>query len=76
MCYILNLIWYRYNLYCILFCKCYFIYIMLIVYFLFFVKCKMLLNKFIYIKFKKGFMLCCIFVLNKIYVRVVEKIVN
>lgn len=43
---------------------------------IFFVKCKMLLNKFIYIKFKKGFMLCCIFVLNKIYVRVVEKIVN
>lgn len=33
----------------------------------------MLLNKFIYIKFKKGFMLCCIFVLNNIYVRVVDK---
>lgn len=33
----------------------------------------MLLNKFIYIKFKKGVMLCCIFALNKIYVKVVDK---
>lgn len=55
MCYILNLIWYRHNLYCILFCKCHSIYIMLIVHFLFVVKCKMSLNKFTYIKlFKKG----------------------